>query len=191
MSFKQKYKSQVIPSLKDKLGKKNIFEVPRLEKVVINIGVGDTAQTSKLLDVAVQELTAIAGQKPSITRVKKSIAGFKIREGMPIGLKVTLRGDRMYDFLEKLTGIVLPRIRDFRGINPKAFDGGGNYNLGLTDQLVFPEIDYDKVQRVRGMNITIVTTAKNDMDSRALLEELGFPFKNAKSVNPLIEAQRA
>jgi large subunit ribosomal protein L5 len=191
MSFKQKYKSQVIPSLKDKLGKKNIFEVPRLEKVVINIGVGDTAQTSKLLDVAVQELTAIAGQKPSITRVKKSIAGFKIREGMPIGLKVTLRGDRMYDFLEKLTGIVLPRIRDFRGINPKAFDGGGNYNLGLTDQLVFPEIDYDKVQRVRGMNITIVTTAKNDMDSRALLEELGFPFKNAKAVNPLFEAQRA
>jgi len=191
MSFKQKYQSQVIPSLKDKLGKKNIFEVPRLEKVVINIGVGDTAQTSKLLDVAVQELTAIAGQKPSITRVKKSIAGFKIREGMPIGLKVTLRGDRMYDFLEKLTGIVLPRIRDFRGINPKAFDGAGNYNLGLTDQLVFPEIDYDKVQRVRGMNITIVTTAQNDMDARALLEALGFPFKNAKSVNPQFEAQRA
>jgi large subunit ribosomal protein L5 len=190
MSLKQKYKTQVVPSLKDKLECKNILQVPRLEKIVINIGVGDSTQTSKLLDVAVQELTAIAGQKPSITRVKKSIAGFKIREGMPIGLKVTLRGDRMFDFLEKLTSIVLPRIRDFRGINPKAFDGAGNYNLGLTDQLVFPEIDYDKVQRTRGMNITIVTTAKNDMEARALLEQLGFPFK-AKSANPLMEAQRA
>jgi large subunit ribosomal protein L5 len=183
MALKERYKTEILPTLKTQLQCKNIFEVPRLEKVVINVGIGDTTQTSKLMDVAIQEITSITGQKPAITRAKKSIAGFKLREGMPIGLKVTLRGDRMYDFLEKLTGIVLPRIRDFRGINPKAFDGAGNYNLGLTDQLVFPEIDYDKVQRMRGLNITIVTSATTDMAARALLEQMGFPFRKSSKSN--------
>jgi large subunit ribosomal protein L5 len=190
MALKDRYKSEIVPALKAELKCENIFEVPRLEKIVVNIGVGDTTQTSKLMDVAIQEITAITGQKPSVTRAKKSVAGFKVREGMPIGLKVTLRGDRMYDFLEKLTGIVLPRIRDFRGINPNAFDGAGNYNLGLTDQLVFPEINYDKVQRMRGMNITMVTSAKTDMEARALLEQLGFPFRKSSKSNLAEGAQQ-
>lgn len=181
MTLKERYEQEIVSALMKELGLSNKYEIPRLEKLIINIGLGDGAQNAKLFDAGVQELQAIAGQKPVITRAKKSIAGFKIRQGMPIGAKVTLRGERMYDFIAKLTGIVLPRIRDFRGLSAKGFDGRGNYNLGLKDQLVFPEIHYDKVQRLRGMNITIVTSATTDMQSRALLEHLGFPFRKAKS----------
>jgi large subunit ribosomal protein L5 len=179
MTLKERYKEEIIPFLKKELGYKNSLQVPRLEKLVINVGIGDGAQNAKLFDAAIEELTLITGQKPLITRSKKSVAGFKVRQGMPIGAKVTLRGDRMYDFLAKITCIVLPRIRDFRGLNPKGFDGRGNYNLGLTDQLVFPEINYDKVQRPRGMNITLVTSATNDREARLLLEQFGFPFKKS------------
>jgi len=179
MTLKERYQQEMVPALMKELGLSNIYEIPRLEKLIINLGLGDGAQNAKLFDAGVQELQAIAGQKPVITRAKKSIAGFKIRQGMPIGAKVTLRGERMYDFIAKLTGVVLPRIRDFRGLSPKGFDGRGNYNLGLKDQLVFPEINYDKVQRLRGMNITIVTSAKTDMEARALLNQLGFPFRKA------------
>jgi len=179
MSLKERYQKQMVPALMKELGVSNIFEIPHLEKVVVNIGLGDGAQNAKLFDAGVEELQSMTGQKPVITRAKKSIAGFKIRQGMPIGAKVTLRGERMYDFVAKLTGIVLPRIRDFRGLNPKGFDGRGNYNLGLHDQLVFPEINYDKVLRSRGMNITIVTSGRNDMEARALLEQLGFPFRKS------------
>ncbi len=176
MALKEKFKTEMVPSLQKELELSNQFQVPKMLKIVINMGLGDAAQNAKLLDVGVEELQAIAGQKPIITRAKKSIAGFKIREGMPIGAKVTLRGDRMYDFLSKLTGLVLPRIRDFRGLNPNGFDGLGNYNLGLKDQLVFPEINYDKVQRMRGLNITFVTSACNDIQAKALLEHMDFRF---------------
>lgn len=189
MSLKERYKKQVVPALMKELGVTNGFQVPHLEKVVVNIGLGDGAQNAKLFDNGVEELQRITGQKPVITRAKKSIAGFKIRQGMPIGAKVTLRGDRMYDFIAKVTGIVLPRIRDFRGLSPKGFDGRGNYNLGLKDQLVFPEINYDQVQRMRGMNITIVSSARNDMEARALLQHLGFPFR--KSGKPEAEVPQA
>jgi len=181
MTLKERYEQEIVPALMEELGHSNKYQTPRLEKLIVNIGLGDGAQNAKLFDAGVQELQAIAGQKPVITRAKKSIAGFKIRQGMPIGAKVTLRGERMYDFIAKLTGVVLPRIRDFRGLSPKGFDGRGNYNLGLKDQLVFPEIHYDKVQRLRGMNITIVTSATTDMEARALLNQLGFPFRKAKS----------
>jgi large subunit ribosomal protein L5 len=181
MTLKERYEKEVVPALMKELGYDNKFQIPHLEKVIVNIGLGDGAQNAKLFDNGVEELQSITGQKPIITRAKKSIAGFKIRQGMPIGAKVTLRGERMYDFISKLTGIVLPRIRDFRGLSPKGFDGRGNYNLGLKDQLVFPEINYDKVQRMRGMNITIVTSGNTDMDARVLLEQLGFPFRKAKS----------
>jgi large subunit ribosomal protein L5 len=154
----------------------SVMQVPKVEKVVINMGVGDAVSNSKLIDSAVQDLQAIAGQKPVVTRAKKSIAGFKVRQGMPIGVKVTLRGDRMYHFLDKLFNIALPRVRDFRGVSGKAFDGRGNYTLGIKEQLIFPEIDYDKVDKVRGMDIVIVTTAKTDEESRELLEQLGMPF---------------
>jgi large subunit ribosomal protein L5 len=185
MSLKERYKKEIVSALKKELGLDNEFQLPRLEKIVVNIGLGDGAQNAKLFDTGVAELQAITGQKPVVTRAKKSIAGFKIRQGMPIGAKVTLRGDRMYDFIAKLTGIVLPRIRDFRGLSPKGFDGRGNYNLGLKDQLVFPEINYDQVQRMRGMNITIVTSGRNDMEARALLTHLGFPFrKTGQSTQP-------
>ena len=180
MALKERYKNEIVPALKKDLGAANNFQIPRLEKVVVNIGLGDGAQNAKLFDLGLSELQSITGQKPIVTRAKKSIAGFKIRQGMPIGAKVTLRGDRMYDFIAKLTGIVLPRIRDFRGLSTKGFDGRGNYNLGLKDQLVFPEINYDQVQRMRGMNITIVTSAGVDMEARTLLEHLGFPFAKAK-----------
>ncbi len=180
-SLKERYEKEIVPALQKELNYDNVYQVPKLVKVVVNIGLGDGAQNAKLFDAGLEELQAITGQKPVITRAKKSIAGFKIREGMPIGGKVTLRGERMYDFIAKLTGVVLPRIRDFRGLSPKGFDGLGNYNLGLKDQLVFPEIDYDKIQRMRGMNITIVTTARNDMDARALLNHLGFPFRKART----------
>ncbi|HEY9686416.1 MAG TPA: 50S ribosomal protein L5 [Coleofasciculaceae cyanobacterium] len=190
MSLKERYKKQVVPALMKELGVTNEFQVPHLEKVVVNIGLGDGAQNAKLFDNGVEELQRITGQKPVITRAKKSIAGFKIRQGMPIGAKVTLRGDRMYDFIAKVTGIVLPRIRDFRGLSPKGFDGRGNYNLGLKDQLVFPEINYDQVQRMRGMNITIVSSARNDMEARALLQHLGFPFrKSGKAEGEVPQAQ--
>lgn len=189
MALKDRYKQEIIPALKKELGMDNEFQIPRLEKVVVNVGLGDGAQNAKLFDLGVQELQMMTGQKPVITRAKKSIAGFKIRQGMPIGAKVTLRGDRMYDFIAKLTGIVLPRIRDFRGLSPKGFDGRGNYNLGLKDQLVFPEINYDKVQRMRGMNITIVTSGRTDMEARTLLTLMGFPFSKGKEAGQ--QAQQA
>ncbi len=174
--LKEKYVKEVAPALQQKFNYKNVMEIPRLEKVVINIGVGEATQNPKELDGAVEDLKTITGQKPVITRAKKSIAAFKLREGVAIGTKVTLRSDRMYEFVDKLFNVVLPRVRDFRGVSPKAFDGRGNYTLGLKEQLVFPEIDYDKVDKVRGMDIVFVTTAKNDEESRELLRFMGMPF---------------
>lgn len=174
--FKEKYQKDVVPALIEKFNYSSVMEVPTIEKVVINMGVGDAVQNSKALDSAVEDLAAIAGQKPVITKAKKSIAAFKLREGMPIGAKVTLRKDRMYDFLDKLISVSLPRVRDFRGVSKKAFDGRGNYTLGIREQLIFPEIDYDKVSKVRGMDIVIVTTAKTDEEASALLTLLGMPF---------------
>ncbi|MDD2211943.1 MAG: 50S ribosomal protein L5 [Clostridia bacterium] len=174
--LKEKYKEDVIPAMLQKFSYKNIMEVPKLEKVVINIGVGEATQNPKALDGAVADLIAITGQKPVITRAKKSIAAFKLREGVAIGTKVTLRGERMYEFVDKLFNVVLPRVRDFRGVSPKAFDGRGNYTLGLKEQLVFPEIDYDKVDKVRGMDIIFVTTASTDEESKELLNLMGMPF---------------
>jgi large subunit ribosomal protein L5 len=181
-TLKEKYFSTLMTELKSELSIDNVHCVPRLAKVVINVGLGDAATNAKLLEESVKVISLITGQKPLITRAKKSIAGFKIREGMPIGLMVTLRGDRMYDFVQKLTGIVLPRIRDFRGLSDVSFDGRGNYNLGLREQLLFTEVEYDMVTRLRGMNITIVTTAKDDEQAYALLKHLGFPFAKKKSV---------
>lgn len=178
--LKQRYQEEMVPALMKELGLTNVMQVPKLEKIVVNIGLGEAAGNAKVMDAGIDELTSMTGQKAVLTRAKKSIAGFKIREGMPIGVKVTLRGERMYDFLQKLVSIVLPRIRDFRGLNPKGFDGRGNYNLGLKDQLVFPEIKYDDVQKLRGMNITIVTTATNDIASKALMTQMGLPFKKPR-----------
>ncbi len=175
--LKKRYTEDVIPALKEKFGYKNELQVPKLVKVVINMGVGEAVQNVKILDGAVNELTKIAGQKAVITRAKKSIATFKLRTGMPIGCMVTLRGTRMYDFLQKLINVTLPRIRDFRGVSDKSFDGRGNYSLGLKEQILFPEIGYDEVDVVKGMNISIVTTAKTDEEARALLAELGMPFR--------------
>ncbi len=175
--LKEKYKNEVISSLMDKYKYTSIMEVPKLEKIVINMGVGDAAQNSKLLEAAVNDLTKITGQRPVVTKAKKSIAGFKIREGQSIGCKVTLRGENMYSFMDKLISISLPQVRDFRGINPKAFDGRGNYTLGLKEQLVFAEIDYDEVVKVRGMDIVFVTTAKSDEEAYDLLNGLGMPFR--------------
>ncbi len=174
--MKVKFHEQLIPQLKDELSLDNVMQVPRFEKVVINMGVGDAVKDGRMLEAALADLTVIAGQKPVVTKARKSIAGFKLREGMPIGAKVTLRGDRMWEFLDRLVTLALPRIRDFRGLDPKAFDGHGNYTLGVTEQLIFPEIDYDKVVQVRGMDITVVTTAQNDEEGLALLMALGFPF---------------
>lgn len=174
---KQRYDSEIRAQLKETLQLANIMQVPRLDKIVINMGVGQALQQSKLLEGAVEDLTIITGQKPVVTRAKKSIAGFKLREGNAIGAKVTLRGDRMWEFYDRLVSIAVPRIRDFRGLPRKSFDGNGNYTFGVTEQLIFPEIDYDKVDATRGMDITIVTTAKTDAEGRALLEALGFPFK--------------
>jgi large subunit ribosomal protein L5 len=171
------YRQEVVPRLQRELGLSNPMQVPRLEKVVINMGVGDALKDARLLEAAVEDLATITGQKPIITKARRSVAGFKIRQGMAIGVKVTLRGDRMWEFLDRLITVAIPRIRDFRGLNPRAFDGHGNYTLGLTEQLIFPEIDYDKVAKVRGMDITIVTTAKTDEEGRALLVALGFPFE--------------
>ena len=175
-TLKERYETEIFQELKQELELSNDHQVPRLEKIVINIGLGDAAQNARALEEGILHLTMLSGQKPLITRAKKSIAGFKIREGMPIGAKVTLRGKRMYDFFSKLLGVVMPRIRDFRGVSEKGFDGRGNYNLGLKDQLSFPEIDYDNVSRVRGMNITIVTSASNDREAKALLKQFNFPF---------------
>lgn len=175
--LEQKYKENVVPALMEKFNYKNVMEVPHVEKVVINIGVGDAIQNSKALDDAVNELTLITGQKPVVTKAKKSIANFKLREGMPIGCKVTLRASKMYDFLDKLMNISLPRVRDFRGVSDTSFDGRGNYTLGVKEQLIFPEIDYDKINKVRGMDVVIVTTANTNEEAKALLSEMGMPFK--------------
>jgi large subunit ribosomal protein L5 len=175
--LKVRYREEALPRLMKELGLSNPMQVPRLEKVVLNMGVGDSLKDGRLMEAAVEDLQIITGQKPVVTRARKSVAGFKIREGMPVGAKVTLRGDRMWEFVDRLVSIAIPRIRDFRGLNPKAFDGHGNYTLGLTEQLIFPEIDYDKVAKVRGMDITVATTAKTDEEGRALLVALGFPFE--------------
>jgi large subunit ribosomal protein L5 len=175
--LKERYQKEVAPALMKELSLKNPMAVPRLHKIVINMGVGEATQNAKLLDPAVSELGQITGQKPVITRAKKSIAAFKVRENMPIGTMVTLRGDRMYEFLDRLVNVALPRVRDFRGVPTKSFDGRGNYTIGLRDQLIFPEIDYAKVDKLKGMNVTIVTTAKDDNQARALLKHLGMPFR--------------
>jgi len=175
--LKEKYEKEVVPALKEQLALGNVNEVPRLEKIVVNMGVGAAVQDSKQLDAAIEDLRIITGQAPTITRAKKSIAGFKIREGMPIGAKVTLRGDRMWEFFDRLLSTAIPRVRDFRGLNPNSFDGRGNYSMGVTEQLIFAEIDYDKVDRVRGMDITFVTSGKTNDAARALLDAFGFPFK--------------
>jgi large subunit ribosomal protein L5 len=174
--LKARYRSELLPALQRELGLANPMEVPGLEKIVVNMGVGDAIREAKLLDAAVEDLATITGQRPAIRRARKSIAAFKLREGMAIGAMVTLRGHRMWEFLDRLISTALPRIRDFRGLNPESFDGRGNYTIGVTEQLIFPEIDYDKVVKVRGMDITIVTTAKDDEQGRALLRALGFPF---------------
>jgi large subunit ribosomal protein L5 len=174
--FKDKYQETVAPALQEQFGYGNVMEIPRVVKVVVNMGVGDAAKDSKLIDGAVRDLTAITGQKPLVTRAKKSIAQFKLREGMPIGAHTTLRGDRMWEFLDRLVTLALPRIRDFRGLSARQFDGNGNYTFGLTEQSMFHEIDQDRIDRVRGMDITVVTTAKTDDEGRALLKALGFPF---------------
>lgn len=175
--LKEKYQNEVIAKLRDQLEIKNINDVPKFEKIVVNMGVGRAAGDSKLLDGAIEDLRVITGQQPMVTRAKKSIAGFHLREGQAIGAKVTLRGDRMWEFFDRLMSTALPRVRDFRGLNPKSFDGRGNYTLGLTEQLIFPEIEYDKVDRTRGMDITIVTTAKTNEEAKALLDAFDFPFK--------------
>ncbi|HNX29511.1 MAG TPA: 50S ribosomal protein L5 [Syntrophomonadaceae bacterium] len=171
------YKQEIVPKLMDKFQYKNINQVPAVERVVLNIGVGEAIQNPKSLDGAVNDLTVISGQKPVITRARKSIAGFKLRTGMPIGCKVTLRGERMYDFLDRLINLALPRVRDFRGVSPQAFDGRGNYSLGIKEQTIFPEIEYDKMDKIRGMEVVIVTTAKTDEEARELLKSMGMPFR--------------
>jgi large subunit ribosomal protein L5 len=175
--LKQRYRAEIMPALREQFEFANIMQVPGVVKVVVNMGVGDAARDAKLIDGAVRDLATITGQKPLVQKARKSIAQFKLREGMPIGAKVTLRGDRMWEFLDRLLSIALPRIRDFRGLSPKQFDGHGNYTFGLTEQSMFHEIDVDKIDRQRGMDITVVTTAKTDEEGRALLKQLGFPFK--------------
>ena len=178
--LKEKYNNEVAPALKEQLGLANVMEIPRLEKIVVNMGVGAAVSESKQLDAAMEDLRIITGQQPMITRAKKSIAGFKIRQGMPIGCKVTLRGDRMWEFFDRLLATAIPRIRDFRGLSARSFDGRGNYSMGITEQLIFPEIQYDKIDRTRGMDVTFVTTAKTDEGAKALLDAFGFPFKDNK-----------
>ncbi|KUN34232.1 50S ribosomal protein L5 [Streptomyces longwoodensis] len=177
--LKQKYREEIIQKLRDQFQYENVMQVPGLVKIVVNMGVGDAARDSKLIEGAIRDLTTITGQKPAVTKARKSIAQFKLREGQPIGAHVTLRGDRMWEFLDRTLSLALPRIRDFRGLSPKQFDGRGNYTFGLTEQVMFHEIDQDKIDRVRGMDITVVTTATNDEEGRALLRHLGFPFKEA------------
>ncbi len=175
--LKEFYQNECVPQLMKEFGYKNIMQVPKVTKVILNMGLGEAVQNPKVIDSAAQELTQIAGQKAVVTRAKKSIAGFKLREGMPIGCRVTLRGDRMYDFLTKLINIALPRVRDFRGISPKAFDGRGNYAMGVKEHIIFPEIDYDKIDKIKGLNICIATTAETDEAGRFLLRALGMPFR--------------
>jgi len=175
--LKAKYREEILPALRDQFGYANVMQVPGLTKIVVNMGVGEAARDSKLIEGAVRDLAAITGQKPQVTRARKSIAQFKLREGMPIGAHVTLRGDRMWEFLDRLLALALPRIRDFRGLSDRQFDGRGNYTFGLTEQVMFHEIDQDKIDRSRGMDITVVTSATNDDEGRALLKQLGFPFK--------------
>ena len=180
--LQQRYRQELLPALQEELGFDNPMRVPRLEKIVVNVGVGEATREAKLLDSAIEDLKVITGQRPLVTKAKKSIASFKLRAGMSIGAKVTLRGDRMWEFLDRLLSVALPRIRDFRGLDPEAFDGRGNYTVGITEQLIFPEIDYDKVDAVRGMDITVVTTAATDEEGRALLRALGFPFRGQPAV---------
>ncbi len=175
--LKQVYKNEIAGRLREELGLDNVMQIPRITKITLNMGVGSAAQDRKMIDGAVADMQLISGQKPIVTMARKSIAGFKIREGWPIGCKVTLRGDRMYEFLDRLVNVAIPRIRDFRGFSGKAFDGRGNYSLGLKEQIVFPEIDYDKIDRLRGMDVTITTTARTDEEGRALLRAFNFPFK--------------
>ncbi|MNO78905.1 50S ribosomal protein L5 [compost metagenome] len=176
MNLKDRYKAEIVPALKEKFGYKSIMQVPKLEKIVINMGVSDVKESSKALDYAINDLTIISGQKPIITKAKKSIAAFKLREGMNIGCKVTLRSDKMFDFATKLFNVALPRVRDFKGVSPKSFDSRGNYSMGVKEQLIFPEIEYDKIDKTRGMDIIFVTTAKTDEEAKALLSMLGLPF---------------
>ena len=175
--LKEKYQNEIVDALMKKFGYKNIMEVPKLDKVVINMGVGEAKENAKLLEAAVKDMETITGQKAVLTRAKNSVANFKIREGMPIGCKVTLRGEKMYEFVDRLINLSLPRVRDFRGVNPNAFDGRGNYALGIKEQLIFPEIEYDKVDKVRGMDVIVVTTAETDEEARELLTQFGMPFK--------------
>jgi large subunit ribosomal protein L5 len=175
--LKEKYNKEIRPALQKELGLDNLMAVPRLEKIVLNMGLGEATQNVKIMDPLVADLASIAGQKPVTTKAKKSIAAFKVREGMPIGAMVTLRGDIMYEFLDRLVSVALPRVRDFRGVNTKSFDGRGNYTLGMRDQLIFPEVDYARVDKLKGMNVTIVTTAKDDNQARALLRQFGIPFR--------------
>lgn len=175
--LKEKYQKEVVPALQKEFSYKNPMSIPKLEKIVLNVGLGEAIQNAKALDAAVGDLATISGQKPVITKAKKSIAAFKLREGMSIGAMVTLRGDRMYEFLDRFMSLTLPRVRDFRGVSPKSFDGRGNYTIGLKDQLIFPEIDFGKIDRARGLNVSIVTTAKTDEEARALLRNLGMPFR--------------
>jgi large subunit ribosomal protein L5 len=177
--LKQRYREEIVGALREQFDYGNVMQVPGLTKIVVNMGVGDAAKDSKLIDGAIRDLATVTGQKPQVTKARKSIAQFKLREGMPIGAHVTLRGDRMWEFLDRLLSLALPRIRDFRGLSPKQFDGNGNYTFGLNEQSMFHEIDQDKIDRVRGMDITVVTTAKTDDEGRALLRQLGFPFKEA------------
>ncbi|MGH3442437.1 MAG: 50S ribosomal protein L5 [Nitriliruptorales bacterium] len=174
--LKRRYHEEIVPALRERLGFENPMQVPRLDKIVVNVGLGEAISDAKALEGAIRDLSTVTGQKPRVNRARKSIAGFKLREGMPVGVKVTLRGDRMWEFCDRLLSVVLPRIRDFRGLNPRSFDGAGNYTFGLTEQLVFPEIDYDEVDAVRGMDITLTTTATDDEQGHALLEALGVPF---------------
>jgi large subunit ribosomal protein L5 len=178
--LKQLYRGELCPRLKDELGLGSLMEVPRVTKVTLNMGVGEAKTEAKALDGAIEELTTIAGQRAQVRRARKSVAGFKIREGMPIGARVTLRGDRMYDFLDRLISIALPRIRDFRGLDPRSFDGRGNYSLGIREQIIFPEIDYDDIASIRGLDVAITTTARDDREGEALLRGLGFPFAEAR-----------
>lgn len=177
-NLKGKYEAEVVPKLVEQFQYTNVHQVPKLVKVTVNRGLGEAAQNAKALEASLNEIALITGQKPVVTRAKKAIAGFKIREGMPVGIMVTLRASRMYDFLDRLINLSLPRIRDFRGISPKSFDGRGNYTLGLREQLIFPEVDYDKIDQIRGMDISIITTASTDEEGRALLKELGMPFRD-------------
>ena len=176
--FLKQYHDEVVPALTKQFGYKTVMEVPRITKITLNMGIGDAVSDKKLIDHAVEDMTKIAGQKPVVTKTRKAIANFKIRENMPIGCMVTLRGERMYEFLDRLVTIAFPRVRDFRGVSPRAFDGRGNYNIGLKEQILFPEIEYDKIDKVRGMNISITTTAKTDEEAKALLAAFKFPFRN-------------